>query len=167
MILGSLTPSFVRFVFGTDMLPSRPLPDIQPLCKSSLPYCPGKTVVAFQVSFPPNGSTPPHSHAGAFVFVNIVSGYVFNKMNNDPMKIFGPGETFTESLECRHRISDNASSTEPATMVATLVVDTKVVDEVGIEGLVVIDEEYRSVVIKAKEKALAQAGREIEKAAAN
>ena len=64
---------------------------------------------------------PPHSHAGAFVSVNIVSGYVFNKMNDDPIKIFGPGETFTENPECRHRISDNASASEPAAIVATLI----------------------------------------------
>ena len=73
-------------------------------------------------------------------------------MNNDPMQIFGPGETFTENPGCRHKISDNASATEPAIMVATFVVDTKVVDEVGVEGLVVIDEEYKSMVAEAKQK---------------
>ena len=64
-------------------------------------------------------------------------------MNDEPMGIFGPGETFTENPGCRHRISDNASTTSPAVVVATLIVDTKVVDENGVEGLVVIDEEYR------------------------
>jgi hypothetical protein len=78
-------------------------------------------------------------------------------MNNDPMKVFGPGETFTENPGCRHKISDNASATEPAIMVATFVVDTKVVDKVGIEGLVVIDEEYKSMVAEAKQKSSSEA----------
>ncbi len=73
-------------------------------------------------------------------------------MNNDPMQILGPGEIFTESAGCRHKISDNASATEPATMVATFVVDTKVVEKVGIEGLVVIDEEYKLMAAEAKQK---------------
>ena len=73
-------------------------------------------------------------------------------MNNDPMQIFGPGETFTENPGCKHKISDNASATEPATMIATFVVDTNVVEKVGIEGLVVIDEDYKSIVAEAKQK---------------
>lgn len=74
------------------------------------------------------------------------------------MEIFGPGETFKENPGCRHRISDNASATEPAVIIATLFVDTKVVDEGGIESLVVIDEEYREMVIEAKQKSLAETG---------
>ena len=73
-------------------------------------------------------------------------------MNNEPMKLLGPGETFTEAPGCRHKISDNASTTESATLVATLIVDTKVVEENGIEGLVVIDEEYRAMVADAQGK---------------
>lgn len=110
------------------------------------------TLVALRLTFPPNASTPPHTHAGAFVCVNVISGHTLNKMNNDPMQILGPGETFTENPGCRHKISDNASATESATMVATFVVDTKVVEKVGVEGLVVIDEEYRSMAAQAKQK---------------
>ena len=108
------------------------------------------SIIAFQVTFPPNASTPPHTHAGAFVSVNIVSGHVFNKMNDDPMKLFGPGEAFTEHPGCRHVISDNASATEPAVIVATMIVETKVVEELGVGGLLVIDEEYRQMVHDAR-----------------
>ena len=73
------------------------------------------------------------------------------------MKIFGPGETFFENPGCRHSISDNASAMEPAEMVATLIVDTKVVDEVGTDGLTVIDEEYREVAMEAIMRSLAEA----------
>jgi hypothetical protein len=69
------------------------------------------------------------------------------------MKVFGPGETFTEHPGCHHRISDNASTTETAQIVATLIVDTKVVQRDGVQGLVVIDKEYRAIVQEAQEKA--------------
>ena len=99
--------------------------------------------MSLQVTFPPKGSTPPHTHAGAFVAVVVLKGSVLNKMNDDPMKIFHTGGTFHEMPGCHHVISDNASDTEEAVIVATLVVDTTVLDQGGIEGLVVIDEEYR------------------------
>jgi hypothetical protein len=73
-------------------------------------------------------------------------------MNDDPMKLHGPGDTFTENPGCRHIISDNASTTESATMAVTMIVDTKVVDENGIQGLVVIDEKYREMVKQAQQK---------------
>jgi quercetin dioxygenase-like cupin family protein len=98
-----------------------------------------------QVTFPPNGSTPPHTHAGAFVSVVVLKGSVLNKMNNDPMKIFHAGGTFHEMPGCHHKISDNASDIEEAVILATLVVDTEVLGRGGIEGLVVIDEEYRKL----------------------
>jgi quercetin dioxygenase-like cupin family protein len=144
-------------------LASRPFPNILPLYRKSIPNCPGKTIVALNVTFPPNGSTPPHTHAGAFVVVNVVSGYTLNKMNNDPMKVLGPGETFAENPGCRHKISDNASATEPATMVATFIVDTEVVEKVGIEGLVVIDEEYKWIVAEAKQKSSSEASGKVSK----
>lgn len=70
-------------------------------------------------------------------------------MNDAPMQIFGPGESFFEHPGCRHRISDNASKTEPATIVANLIVDSKVVEEGGVQALVVIDEEYREAAMEA------------------
>ena len=36
-----------------------------------------------------NASTPPHTHPTAFVSVNVVSGFVYNKMNDNPMTVFG------------------------------------------------------------------------------
>lgn len=104
------------------------------------------TMVALRVSFPPNGATPPHTHAGAFLVANVISGYVLDKMNDNPMVVHGPGDSFTENPGCRHRINNNMSATEPAVLVATLIIETKVVEQVGIEGLVVIDEEYRAII---------------------
>lgn len=131
---------------------SRPMPRVDLLYKKAIVNCPGKTIVTTQVNFSPHASTPPHTHAGAFVSAYVMSGYIFNKMNDNPMRILGPGESFEESPTCRHKICENASETEPASVLATLILDTKRLDEVGVDGLVVIDEEYREVVEAQKRK---------------
>ncbi|KAF4628964.1 hypothetical protein G7Y89_g9179 [Cudoniella acicularis] len=122
---------------------SRPMPNILPVYRYQLSNSPGKSIVGLQVTFPPNGSTPPHRHAGAFLAVAIFSGSVLNKVNNDPMQIIHAGGSFHEHPGCHHKISDNASKTEEVALFVTLVLDTEVLNRVGIEGLVEIDEEYR------------------------
>lgn len=43
-------------------------------------------------------------------------------------------------------------------MVATLIIDTKVINELGPEGLIVIDEEYQALIKKAKQETSADTG---------
>lgn len=119
-------------------------------------------MLALKVTFPPGGSTPPHTHAGAFVAVHVLSGSVLNKMNDDPMTIKNAGDSFYEAPGCRHSISDNASDTEEAVIIATLMLSTEkmdqIVNEQGAAGMVVIDEEYREAVQAQMEKLQAQHG---------
>jgi len=122
------------------------MPSIACLYQYQLSNAPGKSIVGLQVTFSPNASTPPHRHAGALVVVAVLSGSVLNKMNDEPMQIFHAGGSFREMPGCHHKISDNASKTEEAVIFANLVVDTEVLDRVGIEGLVEIDEEFRQQV---------------------
>lgn len=83
-------------------------------------------------------------------------------MNDDPMAIKNAGDSFYEAPGCRHRISDNASETEEAVIIATLTLSTEKMDEIinkeGAAGLVVIDEEYRDVVKKQMEKLTSEHG---------
>ncbi|PVH88090.1 hypothetical protein DL98DRAFT_581311 [Cadophora sp. DSE1049] len=79
-------------------------------------------------------------------------------MNDNPMTIFGPGEVFFEGVGCQHRISDNASETEEAKIVATLVLDTKVLKEKGVEGIVDVDEEWRDIFMGEVAKRAATGG---------
>lgn len=122
---------------------SRPMPEINITYQYKLPNSPGKSIVGLRVEFPPNGSTPPHRHGGASVSAYVVSGTVLNKMNNDPMKAIESGGTWFEAPGCHHRISDNASKIEPATLFAVLVLDTDVLERDGMGALIQIDEEYR------------------------
>ncbi|KFZ05031.1 hypothetical protein V501_08743 [Pseudogymnoascus sp. VKM F-4519 (FW-2642)] len=132
--------------------PSRPQADVKCLYNNLIPNAPGKSIVSYLVSQPPNGSTPPHTHAGAFVSAHILTGHMLNGMNKEPMQLLGPGDSFKEHPGCHHRLSENASTTEPATFIATLVVDTKTVEELGVAGLTVIDAGYLEMIEKAQKK---------------
>ena len=119
------------------------MPALELVSQYRLMNCPGKTIVGLRVDFPPNGSTPPHRHGGASVSAYVVSGTLLNKMNNDPMKVIGTGGSWYEAPGCHHRISDNANKTEPATLLATMVLDTEELERDGMAALIQIDEEYR------------------------
>jgi hypothetical protein len=64
-------------------------------------------------------------------------------MNDDPMKVIQSGGTWYEAPGCHHRISDNASKTEEAVLLATMIVDTEALERDGMGALIQIDEEYR------------------------
>nr|OQO27861.1 hypothetical protein B0A51_04830 [Rachicladosporium sp. CCFEE 5018] len=129
-----------------------PFPSLELVYKYRLINTPDKSMIGLKVTFPPGACTPPHTHHGASVAVVVLSGTVLNKMNDEPMAVLSAGESFYEAPGCRHRISDNASKTEAASILATLVMETAKADSIieahGPFGLVVIDEEYLEAVMK-------------------
>jgi quercetin dioxygenase-like cupin family protein len=137
---------------NTNVSQSSPFPALEIVYKYKLPNTPDKTILGFKVTFPPGACTPPHTHHGAAIAVHILTGTVLNKMNNEPMAVLEAGESFFEAPGCRHRISDNASLTEEASLLATMVLETEVVEAAlemaGAFGLVVIDEEWREAVME-------------------
>lgn len=84
-------------------------------------------------------------------------------MNDDPMTIKNAGDSFYEAPGCRHVISDNASTTEEASLFVTFILETekldKIIEESGVAGLVVIDEEYREAVMEHMAKVMAAQGK--------
>lgn len=110
-------------------------------------------------SYPLNGATLPRNHARAFVSAHIISGYILIAMSMTRL-LLGPGDSFSEYPGCQHRISDNTSATEPATVIATLVLNTKTV-ELGVEGLTVIDHEYKEIDCKGTEKSCGNMGEKV------
>ncbi|KAL2803104.1 RmlC-like cupin domain-containing protein [Aspergillus granulosus] len=123
-----------------------------PLAKTTVMYqyklvnCPGKTIVGMLVEYPPNGATPPHRHGGASVSAYVIHGSVLCKMNDDLMRVIEQGGSWYEAPGCHHRISANASATEPASFFVTFVVDSDLLEREGPSVLVQIDEEYREIV---------------------
>ena len=91
-----------------------------------IPNIPGKKILGVLVNYPPGGGTPPHHHASsAFITAYVISGAVRSQVDNGPVRIYHAGEYFTENPGSHHVISENASKTEPAQMLAIFVLDQK------------------------------------------
>lgn len=92
----------------------------------ALPNVPGKRMVAVVVNYPPGGKSPAHHHAAsAFIYAYVLSGAIRSKVDDDPEKVYRAGEGFYEMPGSHHRVSENASETEPASLLAVFIVDAK------------------------------------------
>jgi quercetin dioxygenase-like cupin family protein len=91
----------------------------------ALPNVPGKSIKGVLVEYAPGASTPAHTHAkSAFIYATVLQGAIRSKVNDGPEKIYRAGENFTELPGDHHAVSANASTTEPARLLAVFVVDT-------------------------------------------
>lgn len=98
---------------------------VKPNFSHSIPNIPGKSLVAVEVSYPPGGATPAHTHArSAFIYAYVVSGRIVSQVEGEPERTYSAGESFYETPGAHHLISRNASQTDPAKLLAVFVVDT-------------------------------------------
>jgi quercetin dioxygenase-like cupin family protein len=98
---------------------------VKPNFSHVIPNIPGKSLVAVEVSYPPGGASQPHTHAkSAFIYAYVVSGAIESQVNDQPAHVYTAGQAFYEEPGAQHRISRNASKTEPAKLLAVFVVDT-------------------------------------------
>jgi quercetin dioxygenase-like cupin family protein len=71
----------------------------------------------------PGGKSVKHHHAGS-VFVFVLSGAVQSESSaTGPVKVYKAGESFFEPPGSEHLVSENASATEPASLLAVFVAD--------------------------------------------
>jgi quercetin dioxygenase-like cupin family protein len=90
-----------------------------------IPNIPGKSLVAVVVDYSPGGASHAHTHArSAFIFGFVVSGAIETQVEGEPARTVRVGESFYEDPGAHHLVSRNASSTEPAKLLAVFVVDT-------------------------------------------
>jgi quercetin dioxygenase-like cupin family protein len=101
------------------------LEQVKPVFEHIIPNAQGKSMVAVIVSYPPGGKSPAHHHAqSAFIYAYVLSGAIRSQVGDEPAKVYRVGEGFYEVPGSHHRISENASDKEPASLLAVLVVDT-------------------------------------------
>jgi quercetin dioxygenase-like cupin family protein len=94
--------------------------------REAIPNIPGKSITAIVVSYPPGGKSPSHRHAGsAFIVGYVLSGAIRSQVNDGSVQVFRAGEHWIEQPGAHHRVSENASTTEPASLLAIFVADTK------------------------------------------
>ena len=91
-----------------------------------IPNIEGKSMVAVVVTYPPAGKSPAHHHArSAFIYAHVLSGAIRSQVDDQPAKVYQIGEGFYEVPGSHHRISENASDKDPASLLAIFVVDSK------------------------------------------
>jgi quercetin dioxygenase-like cupin family protein len=101
------------------------LEQVKPVFEHIIPNAQGKSMVAVIVSYPPGGKSPAHHHAqSAFIYAYVLSGAIRSQVGDEPAKVYRVGEGFYEVPGSHHRISENASDKEPASLLAVFVVDT-------------------------------------------
>ncbi len=89
-----------------------------------IPNAPGKRLVSLIVDYPPGASSAPHRHArSAFIFACVLSGEIRSQVDDGPIRVYRPGESWIENPGAHHRVSANASSTEPARLLAVFIAD--------------------------------------------
>jgi quercetin dioxygenase-like cupin family protein len=85
---------------------------------------PGKTLSALVVNYAPGAKTPAHRHGQSFVVGYVLEGSIRSKVDNGNETVYRAGESWSEKPGAHHRMSENASSTEPAKLLAIFVADT-------------------------------------------
>ncbi len=82
------------------------------------------------VEYEPGGMSSAHTHPNsAFIYATVREGAIRSKVNDGPITTYRAGESFAEIPGDRHGVSENASVTEPARLLAVFVVNT---DDTGL-----------------------------------
>jgi quercetin dioxygenase-like cupin family protein len=90
----------------------------------AIPNIPGKTLTATEVSYAPGGKSLSHIHGKtAFIYAHVISGSVRSQVGDEPAKVYQTGEGWYENPGSHHRVSENASTTEPAKILAVVIAD--------------------------------------------
>ncbi|WP_210003950.1 cupin domain-containing protein [Phyllobacterium sp. 1468] len=90
-----------------------------------LPNVPGKSMRGVLVEYGPGGSNPSHTHAkSAFIYATVIQGRIKSQINDGKVIVYNTGENWIEVPGDHHRVSANASKSEPAKILAVFVVDT-------------------------------------------
>ncbi len=117
---------FTAIALGAAAGHAHELEQVNTVFAQAIPNIAGKSLIALVVSYPPGGKSPSHRHAGsAFIYAHVLSGTIRSQVDNEPAKVYRVGEGFYEVPGSHHRVSENASDREPASLLAVFVVDSK------------------------------------------
>ena len=90
----------------------------------ALPNVPGKSIKGVLVEYGPGGSSSAHTHPkSAFIYATVLEGAIRSAINDGPVVTYRTGELLRDPGD-RHSVSENASKTAPAKLLAVFVVDT-------------------------------------------
>jgi quercetin dioxygenase-like cupin family protein len=97
---------------------------ITPAFAEAIANVPGKKMTALVVDYAPGGKSSPHRHGKAFVVAYVLSGAIRSGVDGKEAQVFHAGEHWIEKPGAHHTVSENASDTEPARLLAIFVADS-------------------------------------------
>jgi quercetin dioxygenase-like cupin family protein len=122
----SMSVVLAAIAVGIVTAHAQELEQVTTVFEHAIPNIAGKSLVALVVSYPPGGKSPSHRHTGsAFIYAHVLSGTIRSQVDDEPAKVYRVGEGFYEVPGSHHRVSENASDREPASLLAVFVVDSK------------------------------------------
>ena len=95
---------------------------VTPVSCEKLPDMPGKSVTTVIVEFPPNAYTARHRHPGS-VSAFVLQGTLRSQLEGSPAGTYTKGQAWFEPPGAIHLFAENASTTEPAALLATFIAD--------------------------------------------
>ena len=97
---------------------------VTPVFEDEMPNVPGKSLIAFEVEYPAGAASPSHTHPkSAFIYAYVLSGEILSAVDDEQPRIYRAGEGWYEVPGAHHRVSRNASTTEPAKLLAIFVMN--------------------------------------------
>ena len=94
---------------------------VKQIFAQQLPNVPGNSMTAFVVEYEPGGKSESHHHTGS-VFAYVLEGEIRSQISDgQPAKVYKAGEFFYEPPGSSHLVSENASATKPAKLLAVFV----------------------------------------------
>ncbi len=123
-----LIPTALMLASAPSVAADAPREAVVPAYAYPIANVPGKSITTLIVNYPPGGKTPSHRHGKSFVVAYVLEGAVRSKLDNGEVKTYKAGESWTENPGAVHVVSENASSTEPAKILAVLIHQSKAKD---------------------------------------
>jgi quercetin dioxygenase-like cupin family protein len=81
-------------------------------------------VTGVLVEYAPGDSSPPHHHTtGGSVVAYVLDGAIRSQVNGGPVTVYQAGESWLEPPGAAHSVSANASTSEPARLLAVFVAE--------------------------------------------
>jgi quercetin dioxygenase-like cupin family protein len=129
-VLATASPGTSETIRGADLntrtvgLSADKLDTVKTVFERAIPTIPGKRLTAVVVNYPPGGKSLPHRHApSAFIYAFVLSGAIRTAIGSEGPRVYQTGDSFYEEPGAHHKVSENASKTKPASLLAVFIVD--------------------------------------------
>jgi quercetin dioxygenase-like cupin family protein len=125
-LTSSIAAVFTALALGAAAGQAQEQEEVKIVFERAIPNIPGKSLIAQVVTYAPGGKSRSHRHAASgFIYARVLSGAIRSQVDDEPVKVYRVGESWYENPGSHHRVSENASDREPASLLAIVVVDSK------------------------------------------